>query len=500
MPETTSTQSSSDTTTGKVGSGPMVKDREWATPGAPASRRVLAIVGGAALVAAAVVPVDRVGVGWAVAAGAVVVAVVVLGRGGVVRWGWLALGLALMATSAVRAAPWLFALCHLGAVVCLSLSVTGGSVTGGSVAGGRSLRGLAVGAGAVLTAGVRAVPWLVSGAWVAARSRRGGPRIGRSLVIGAGLLALFGSLFAAADAAFAELVEDVAPDITGVAAGPGLVVFGVAALLVGGVAFLREAPLPADRAPTAWPRVALVEWALPVAVLVALFAVFIGVQVAALFGGDAHVARTAELTYAVYARSGFWQLLVVTALTLAVIAVTARVAPTGTVLERVWLRGLLGALTVATLVIVASALGRLWLYQQTYGFTVLRLLVGVAELWLGVVCLMILAAGRRLRAGLLPRAVLGSGLGVLLGLAVLSPEGFVAEWNVQRHAETGRVDADYLAGLSADAVPALAGLPDPVRGDVLAEHAARMTGDGPAEWNWGRARARAILAAREFTG
>lgn len=489
MPDPVITQSLSDTTTGKVGSGPTVRDREWATPGTPASRRVLAVVGGAALVAAAVVPVDRVGVGWAVAAVAVVAAVVLIGQGAV-RWGWLALGLALMATSAVRAAPWLFALCHLGAVLCLSLSVTSG----------RSPRGLAVGAGAVLTAGVRAVPWLVSGAWVAARSRRGGPRIGRSLVIGVGLLVLFGSLFAAADAAFAALVEDVAPDITGVAAGPGLVVFCVTALLVGGVAFLRAAPVKGDRAPTSWPRVALVEWALPVAVLVALFAVFIGVRVAALFGGEAHVARNAELTYAVYARSGFWQLLVVTALTLAVIAVTARVAPIDTAPQRAWLRGLLGALTVATLVIVASALSRLWLYQQTYGFTVPRLLVGVAELWLGVVCLMTLAAGRRLRAGWLPRAVVGSGLGVLLGLAALSPEGFVAEWNVQRHAETGRVDTGYLAGLSADAVPALAQLPDPVRGDVLAAHAARMTGDGATGWNWGRARARAILGTREFTG
>ena len=56
----------------------------------------------------------------------------------------------------------------------------------------------------------------------------------------------------------------------------------------------------------------------------------------------------------------------------------------------------------------------------------------------------------------------------LLGLAVLNPERFVAEHNVARWAETGRIDQTTSSRLSADAVPALLDLPEPMRSCTLA--------------------------------
>ncbi|MFD1050426.1 DUF4153 domain-containing protein [Kibdelosporangium lantanae] len=64
--------------------------------------------------------------------------------------------------------------------------------------------------------------------------------------------------------------------------------------------------------------------------------------------------------------------------------------------DRVFLRSLLGALCLLMLVVVASALTRMWAYQEAYGFTVMRLLVEACELWLGVVYLLVIAAGVRL--------------------------------------------------------------------------------------------------------
>jgi hypothetical protein len=49
----------------------------------------------------------------------------------------------------------------------------------------------------------------------------------------------------------------------------------------------------------------------------------------------------------------------------------------------------------------------------------------------------------------------------LLGLALADPERIVAEQNVGRYAETGRIDVVYLSTLSADALPALLDSPDP---------------------------------------
>jgi hypothetical protein len=155
-------------------------------------------------------------------------------------------------------------------------------------------------------------------------------------------------------------------------------------------------------------------------------------------------------------------------------------------------RGLLGALSVLTLVIVASALTRMWLYQQAYGFTVLRVLVAACELWLGVVYLLVLAAGVRLQGTWLARAVVGTGFAALLGLAVLNPDRFIAERNIDRWHETGKIDVWYLGRLSDDAVPALVTLPPNLRGCVLEFR--RVPADDWRTWNLGRQQAREALA------
>ena len=71
----------------------------------------------------------------------------------------------------------------------------------------------------------------------------------------------------------------------------------------------------------------MVEWLVPIVVLDALFLTFVTVQLTVLFGGHRHVLGTEGLTYAEYARSGFGQLVVVTLLTLSVVAATVRFAP-----------------------------------------------------------------------------------------------------------------------------------------------------------------------------
>ena len=230
--------------------------------------------------------------------------------------------------------------------------------------------------------------------------------------------------------------------------------------------------------------------------LVALFVVFVAVQATVLFGGDRHVLETAGLTYSEYARSGFWQLLVVTGLTVIVVGVAARMAPRSTTIDRVLLRTLLGLLSALTLAIVASALLRMADYEQAYGFTRRRLLVTVAELWLGALFLLILVAGIRLRGQWVPQAALAAAVAALLGLAVLNPDAFIAQQNVARFGNTGRIDVYYLRTLSADAVPALQKLSEPYRSCALAPITQRLAGSRPDawfEWNLDRHTARIQL-------
>ncbi|MEV4654466.1 DUF4173 domain-containing protein [Micromonospora sp. NPDC049301] len=404
------------------------------------------------------------------------------GRAAQAAWG--AATVTLVAVGTVRAAGWLFVLCLLAAAVTATLAVTGG----------RSPFGMLVAATLPPAATVRALPWAVRGLH---RTRSASPEIGRiltSLAVSAGLLVLFGLLFSSADAVFADLVEGLLPDIS--AGGVlgwlfRLLLIGVA--LLGG-AYLVSRPPNLDGLRPAPTRPAhRLEWSLPLALLDALFAAFVLVQLTVFFGGAGHVLRTAGLTYAQYARGGFWQLLAVTALTLLVIAIAARRAPRATRADRLLVRALLGTLTVLSLVVVASALYRMQVYADAYGATRLRLVVATVELWLGLLFVLVGVAVVRLRAEWLPRLVIGTAVLALLGLALVNPDRLIADRNVDRYLETGRLDVGYLSRLSADAVPALDRLPEPLRSCALREIADELPRDGLWAANLGRERARREL-------
>ena len=390
----------------------------------------------------------------------------------------------LAATTVVRDADWIVVLSLLaGAGLCL-VGVTGARTVAGVLLSGLSWP----------LAGLRGLPWL-------------GRTLGRLTGMGRGAallrtvawsvlgLLVFGALFASADALLAEWVDALLPDLT-------LDTFVLRAFLsvaVGGAvlaaAYLALNPPRVDRGDRGRgprPVARRFEWLAPVLVVVGVFAAFLVAQATVVFGGHDYLRRTTGLTYAEYVHQGFGQLTVATALTLLVVAVAARKAPQETKSDRAWLRVSLGALCLQTLVVVASALDRMDLYQEAYGFTRLRLLVDVFEGWLGLLVLAVVAAGISLRGRWLPRFALLSGVVALLGVAAINPDARIAEHNLDRYAETGRVDWDYLRGLSDDAVPTLA--------DRTAEQAAcallgreEATGDW-LEWNLGRARAAETLS------
>ncbi|BCB80689.1 DUF4173 domain-containing protein [Phytohabitans flavus] len=464
----------------------------------------------AGLVAAASVPLDRPGVGWAIAglAGAAALTALslrgwahpsMLGRGpavpptiqaGAIRPLWTIATVVLLSVGTVRAAGWLFVLCLLTAAVTGSLAVTAG----------RSLPALLVTSVAVPVAALRGLPWVTRGTAILARQQRGGPgaRIGATIGVSVLLLLVFGGLFASADAAFAELVGRVTPEISASAVARWVYVFAFATLgLLGGAYLLAAPPRLAGLERPAKTRLRRLEWTLPLVVLNAIFLAFVAVQLTVLFGGAEHVLSTAGLTYAEYARSGFWQLLVVTALALGVLALAARWAPRDTPRDRLMIRVLLGGLAALCLVIVASALFRMHTYEEAYGFTRLRVLVSACELWLGSVLVMVLAAGVRLRASWLPQAAIGSGVAALIGLAVLNPDHFIADRNVARYQDSGRIDVAYLSGLSADAVPALDRLPATQRSCALSDVARDLERDHDWRgWNIGTDRARHALGGQ----
>jgi hypothetical protein len=423
---------------------------------------------------------------------------------------------ALVGVAGFRAAGWLVAVCIAAGALLSSYAL----------AGGRSWAHVASGMFALVPGSALALGWAASRPRPDAHPAPTGPdsgvpgarpgsptRPGSAISPGSGgtglqpgrviagmaagvlLLLVFGALFRSADPAFARLTTSLVGTVspaTVVRAVLGFVVVGVVGL---GATFLTANPRAADSDPVHGAnrrRLGLAEWVIPLAMLDALFGLFVWVQITVLFAGDDFVLAPGGPDYAVYARGGSAQLGVVTVLTLAVLAVLARFAGRSSRLELGLLRLLGGVLCGLTLVIVASALTRLNLYAGAYGFTVPRLLAFAAEAWLGLVVLLVLAAGVRLRATWLPRAVAATAVAVLLGLVAVNPDAVIARTVLSRLDGPYPVDYAYLRTLSADAVDEL----DQFGGYCPWWPEDLSTSDPWYAYNYGRAHARDVLRDR----
>lgn len=388
--------------------------------------------------------------------------------------------LALTSTLAIRDAGWAVGLCVLAAYLLGTAMLCRA----------RSVPGMLLSCCAVPLAWLRGAPWLRRSVQTA--DRPVWPLL-RTVAVCAALLAVFVGLFSSADAVFADWTTQALPALTPDSVVVRGLTFGLTAALVLGGAYAGVNPPRVERLALAHARpVRRFEWVAPVLVVVAVFGVFLLAQLAALFGGHAYLQRSTGLTYAAYVHQGFAQLSVASVLVLVVIGVTLRRAPRSEPVDRRLVRALLGLLGALALVVVASALYRVQVYEQAYGFTRLRLLVTVFEVWVGLVLLLAVTAGVWLRARWVPRTALLVGVLMLLGLTFAGPDGLIAQHNVTRYAQTGKIDSAYLRHLSDDAVPALDRLPEPLRSCILVGHT-RAPEDALA-WNLGRARAHRLLA------
>jgi hypothetical protein len=185
-------------------------------------------------------------------------------------------------------------------------------------------------------------------------------------------------------------------------------------------------------------------------VLTVLDAVF-----AAVAAAQANAVTTTD--YAEYARTGFFELLWAAGITLVVLLVCGRITAFSGRRGHLAFVALAELAIALTLVVVAVAFQRLSLYEAAYGFTMLRLyshlfavLIGVAFLYLAAE-LAGLGRGRRWFLG----AASMTALGLLAVLNLAGPETLVVHWNLDRAAASGKLDVDYLGGLSSDAVPDL---------------------------------------------
>jgi Domain of unknown function (DUF4173) len=348
------------------------------------------------------------------------------------------------------------------------------------------------------------VPWERIGRQVRGRQ---GAAVARGLAIGLPLLALFGGLFVAADAVFRSLLVESIGDLRHVWLHL-LIAAGIAWLSCGLLRDLlatrdEQRLVAAELAGVRTRKLALsgqTEVAIVLAIVNVVFAAFVAVQIRYLFGGRSLVESRLHLTYAQYARHGFFELVAVSLLVLPLLFGAHALLRHRSPFSLRLVQALSGVLIALSLVVMASALERMRLYQREYGLTELRVYATGVIIWLGFVFVWLAATVVRARPRLFVTGALVSGFVATLALNIVNPDALIARTNLDRP----HVDVAYLGNLSDDAVPVLlARLPSlPVRIRVPLAQELLRRGDDPqglAGWNASRSRAHELLRRQHAT-
>jgi len=321
-------------------------------------------------------------------------------------------------------------------------------------------------------------------------------------------LTVFGALFMSADKMFATMVEDlVLIDLQALAshllviAIVGWIVCGYLVRVASGMTLPRGSSLPARA-----PKLGVVEVATALGLVDLLFLGFVSVQFRYLFGGGSWVQVTPDLTYATYARAGFFQLVVAVALAIPWLLTAQSLIGEGTWKARSVFRAFAGVHVLLLLVVVASAVQRMLVYQSAYGLTEMRVIVTACLLWLTGIVIWFGAtvlSGHRNRFAY---GVLVSAFALVGTLQFINPAGLAARHNLDRTTGSGGVDVEYLAYQDGDAVPLLLSRLDEFTGEEqcrVAKELLRQWGpEQPGVWksfNWAESRARKAVGEEQGT-
>ncbi len=340
----------------------------------------------------------------------------------------------------------------------------------------------------------------------------------RGALIAAPILIVFGALFSSADAVFGRFVNNLFHFNWNLDALMERFI-GTLALAWVAAGFLHLSLRSRGLTETVLKpggTLGATEMVIVMGALNALFAAFVIVQFGYLFGGSNNVT-IAGLTYADYARRGFFELVWVAALVLPLLLVLHAFIPkTQTAIRqrqlyRVLALALLGLLAI----IMISAVQRMRLYQQEYGLTELRLYPTAFMAWLALVFAWFSATVLRDQRERFAFGALVAGVGVAFALNAINPDALIVRVNAERVAQGKTFDVEYAQTLSADAVPvlleAIQTLPESAIGGERAKQMERMIAvfgtqaNGMRQysignwrsWNWSRWRADQMIWAKQ---
>jgi len=316
------------------------------------------------------------------------------------------------------------------------------------------------------------------------------------------LLVVFGALFSSADVVFHDVVADLLKIDFGSVMGH-IALFGIFAGLSAGYlrgAMLRPTPSHSPADGDAKLTLGIIPVATALGLVDLLFLVFVVIQLRYLFGGADLVATATGLTYAEYARRGFFELVTASGLVLPVLAGADWLVRNDSREHRRTFRQLAIVLLLLLAVVMASALERMRLYVGAFGLSEVRVYATAFMLYLAGVFAWFAWTTLRGQRRRFAFGALIQGFVVLGGLHLLNPDALIVRTNLARPPAERPFDGWYAASLSADAVPllldALPRLDERAHCSVAAgllEQRSRLERDDWRSWNFARSHALRLL-------
>jgi len=185
-----------------------------------------------------------------------------------------------------------------------------------------------------------------------------------------------------------------------------------------------------------------------------LFLGFVFIQFRYLFGGAVNISETGY-TYSEYARKGFGELVAVAVISMGLYLLLNTISKRESKGDQTGFSILSVLLMGNVLVILASSLQRLMLYEDAYGFSQLRTYTHVFIYCLaGLIFVSVLLELFNQR-GHFALALLATILAFGITLAGMNVNGFIAGKNIDRALAGQELDVPHLVSLSSDAVPTI---------------------------------------------
>jgi len=189
-----------------------------------------------------------------------------------------------------------------------------------------------------------------------------------------------------------------------------------------------------------------------------LFFVFILIQFTYLFGGESNISAQG-FTYAEYARRGFFELIAVASISLFLLLIIEKYITNDKTEHLVSFKILSTFLVIQLIIIMASAFIRLSLYEEAYGFTVLRLYSHAFIILLALIfCLLLYKIHKDGQENTFTLRAFSAIILFVVVMNFLNPDAFIARRNIERFETTGKIDISYLSNLSDDAMPVIGNL------------------------------------------